>query len=466
MAQAQDRSAAAPTSNASAPSQASGELLPVGGGYRLLKLLGRGAFGEVWRAEAPGGVSVAIKIVTRSVTGAEAQRELDALQLMKRLRHQNLVVLQAFFSLPDRLIIVLEMADGSLRRRFQQCQEAGLPGIPAPELLRYFREAADALDYLHAEQVQHRDIKPDNILLLGSHIKVADFGLAKLLEKSSLQTASHAGTPIYMAPEVWNSKLSVHSDQYSLAIMYAELRTGRFPFAYDSLPSLMKAHLMDAPDLTALGPHEQPVLLRALAKDPSQRYPSCTSFVKALVEALMAEVAASTEPRHTAKRSAEPSSKETQRPDPAANGSTASCGAKHQGDPACAPAGNGRAAGRGAAGAAGSLQRRLPQTLTSRPRNQRRPRPRARTPKASRRTQSHRSQSRRSQTRHPRPTSREAPNRPRRRRSPWPSTRRTSSGHCAGSRNWSSRRSTYGRVTRPTPLQSSRPRRTWSGGLT
>src|SRR5262249_44158273 len=156
-------------------------------------------------------------------------------------------------------------------------------------LLRYFREAAEALDHLHEEQVQHRDIKPDNLLLLGQHIKVADFGLAKLLEKSSLQSASHAGTPVYMAPEVWNSKLSVHSDQYSLAIMYAELRTGRLPFAYESLPSLMKAHLLAVPDLTPLGPHEQRVLVQALAKDPSQRYPSCSAFVKALVEALMAE---------------------------------------------------------------------------------------------------------------------------------------------------------------------------------
>jgi formylglycine-generating enzyme required for sulfatase activity len=210
----------------------------------------------------------------------------------------------------------LELADRSLRGRFEECLKAGLPGIPPTELLRYFREAAEALDYLHTEQVQHRDIKPDNILLLGQHVKVADFGLAKLLEKTSLQSASHAGTPIYMAPEVWNSKLSIHSDQYSLAIMYAELRTGRFPFVYDSLPSLMKAHLLDTPDLTQLGPPEQPVLLRALAKDPSQRHPSCTAFVKALVEALVADkpAAVSAEVRRTGKPPVLASDKETQRP--------------------------------------------------------------------------------------------------------------------------------------------------------
>jgi formylglycine-generating enzyme required for sulfatase activity/serine/threonine protein kinase len=288
MAQSDDPYATDPPAKAGAPQQDHG-VLPVGGGYRLLRPLGRGAFGEVWKAEAPGGVEVAVKIITRDVKPAEAQRELDALQLMKRLRHHNLLALQAFFPLPDRLIIILELADGSLRGRFEQCQEAGLPGIPAAELLRYFREAAEALDYLHEQNVQHRDVKPDNLLLLGSHVKVADFGLAKLLEQSQLQTASHAGTPVCMAPEVWNSKLSPHSDQYSLAASYVQLRTGRYPFTGDSLIALMKAHLMDPPDLGSLGPREQDALRRGLAKKPEERYPSCTAFIKALVTALMAE---------------------------------------------------------------------------------------------------------------------------------------------------------------------------------
>jgi formylglycine-generating enzyme required for sulfatase activity len=283
MARADDPSAAVP------PSEADGQVLSVGGGYRLRRPLGRGAFGEVWKAEAPGGVEVAVKLITRSVKGSEAQRELDALQLMKRLRHQNLLAVQAFFPLTDRLIIILELADGSLRGRLEQCQDKGLPGVPPTELLRYFREAAEALDYLHEQNVQHRDVKPDNLLLLGQHVKVADFGLAKLLEQTQLQTASHAGTPAYMAPEVWDSKLSVHSDQYSLAVTYAQLRTGRFPFSASSLAALMKAHLMEAPELGPLGSREQEVLRRALAKEADGRYPSCTAFVKALVTALMAE---------------------------------------------------------------------------------------------------------------------------------------------------------------------------------
>src|SRR5262249_11441052 len=95
------------------PLDPSGKNLP--GGYRLQKRLGSGASGEVWRAEAPGGVEVAVKIIHRTVKPEEAQRELEALQVIKRLRHPFLLSLQAFFPGEDRLIIALELADCSLR---------------------------------------------------------------------------------------------------------------------------------------------------------------------------------------------------------------------------------------------------------------------------------------------------------------------------------------------------------------
>jgi serine/threonine protein kinase len=273
-----------------------GKFLDVGGGYRLVTRLGEGAFGEVWKAEAPGGVLVAIKIIPRTLKKEEAQRELEALELIKKLRHQNLLSLQAYFSLEDKLVIVLELADGDLGGRLKECLATGQPGIPPTELLRYMREAAEALDYLHNNQVQHRDIKPANILLLGSHVKVADFSLARVVDQRSLHSATSVGTPLYMAPEMCNGKISMHSDQYSLSLMYAELR-GRYPYPQDNVGQIVYAHMHGTPDLDHLGKHEQQALLRGMAKDPGQRHGSCTELVRALVQAMIDDGASSKQGR-------------------------------------------------------------------------------------------------------------------------------------------------------------------------
>jgi tetratricopeptide (TPR) repeat protein/serine/threonine protein kinase len=257
-------------------------------GYRLCKRLGSGAFGEVWEAEGPGGFHVALKIVRLGDRAAAA--ELRSLDILKNIRHPNLLTTFGAWESNSWLVIAMELADRTIGDRFQEAVRQGLPGIPRDELQEYILEAAKGIDYLNAQRpagegehsmgVQHRDIKPQNILLVGNGVKVADFGLARLLEHT---VTGHTGgmTVAYAPPEFFRGQTSRQSDQYSLAVTYCELRGGRLPFAGSSA-QVMAGHLMHPPDLAALPQEEQPLVARALAKEPQERWPNCRSFAQAL----------------------------------------------------------------------------------------------------------------------------------------------------------------------------------------
>ncbi len=263
------------------------EVPAVVGEYRMVRRIGAGTFGQVWRAQAPDGTEVAVKIITRPLDERAARRELQVLEHLKSLRHAHLVRTRAFWVLDERLHIVMELAEGSLNDRAARCREQGLTGVPVGELLGYFGEAAEALDYLHARRVHHRDVKPANLLLQGGHVKVADFGLARLMAtQASVADATMCGTPAYMAPEVWHGKVSRHSDQWSLAATYAELRLSRRLFPSSNMATLMATILEGKFDPAPLPEAEQQVLRTALALDPHHRHGSCREFVRALEEAL------------------------------------------------------------------------------------------------------------------------------------------------------------------------------------
>jgi len=315
---------------------AAGEEPVPGSGYRLTEFLGRGGFGEVWKAVGPGGTEVAVKMIP--LGGMEGRKEFRALQLVKRIRHPNLVPTIAFWVRDDsgttlddavvsqldlraptidengfrataavpaaagsqavELIIVMGLGDVSLYDRLQQCQAAGEKGIPADELLHYMDGAAAAIDYLNRPvhdlgsgpvAIQHCDIKPHNIMIVGGAAQLCDFGLARAIGSVRMTTAL-AATLAYAAPEcLQTGKPSGASDQYSLAMTYYELRTGQLPYSDATYGAVMSAVMQGDLDFSAASQAEQAVLRRATLLDPAARFPSATEMVRCLRAACKGE---------------------------------------------------------------------------------------------------------------------------------------------------------------------------------
>src|SRR5260370_6223589 len=179
-----------------------------------MERLGGGGFGEVWKAEAPGGLFKAIKFVFGDLSaagdnGQRAEQELKALSRVKTVRHPYILSLERYDIIEGQLIIVMELADRNLWDRFKECRAQGLPGMPRDELLGYMAETAEALDLMNSlYQLQHLDIKPQNLFLGYQHVQVADFGLVKDLE--GMQGSVPGGAPPGAAPplalEAWVSR--------------------------------------------------------------------------------------------------------------------------------------------------------------------------------------------------------------------------------------------------------------------
>lgn len=254
-------------------------------GYRLLERVGAGGYAEVWSAVAPGDLTKAIKIVYGEMGGHRAEQELKALRRIKEVRHPFLLSLERIEVIDGQLLIVMELAERSLLDRYNECREAGLPGIPRDELLAYARDAADALDFMwQTHGLQHSDIKPPNLLLVGGRVKVADFGLVKEVMGSSVSMTGGV-TPVYAPPEAFDGRLSRHSDQYSLAIVYQEMLTGVRPFPGATAAQLAAQHTSSPPLLDPLPATDRPLIARALAKAPEQRFPTSRELVEQLLRA-------------------------------------------------------------------------------------------------------------------------------------------------------------------------------------
>lgn len=252
-------------------------------GYELQSLLGSGGYGEVWKAVGPGGFPKAVKILYGHRDGEHAESELKALNRMRDLRHPFLLNIERVEVCNNRLVVVTELADCNLNERFEACTAEGRMGIPRDELLGYLRDAADALDFMYNEHgLQHLDIKPDNLLLQGNYVKLADFSLAKDVSMANVSLIN-GFTPLYASPELFEGRPGQHSDQYSLAIVYQMMLTGQAPFNGRNAAQLTSQHLRSQPDLLPLALADRPVIARALSKTASARYSCCREMIDELL---------------------------------------------------------------------------------------------------------------------------------------------------------------------------------------
>ena len=264
----------------------------IGEGFALGEMLGRGGMGIVFRArEKALDRDVALKVLAFDPVlnpDAYARFEREA-RLAAKLDHPNIVPI---FSVGQRNAVAfytMRMVKGG---SVEQIVTPGC-GLEVPHAINILRDVASALDYAHANGVVHRDIKPANILVGDSgHAMVADFGIARAFggdaPGSTATGTGIVGSPAYMSPEQWRGeKVDGRADQYALGVLAFELLSGHRPFADASMQELLRMHLAeDPPDIVSLrqdlASHVTDAIWRAMAKDPSERYPSTMAFVDAL----------------------------------------------------------------------------------------------------------------------------------------------------------------------------------------
>ena len=281
--------------------------------YVLVKKLGVGSFGEVWLAEhSLLSKKVAIKIACKQFDDPKLrERFLREARVMSDLDHENIVKVQDVFSINDIIHLVMSYIneDGETLQKWIQKRASRLP---INKVLSVSKEILAALDFAHQKGFIHRDIKPSNILMSSSgHAYLADFGIVLMVKEERLTgTGTIAGTVEYMSPEqIANPKKIDHrTDVYSFGCVLYEMLTGQPPFGCrdggDTEFNIMERHthhtLKSPLSLRQLNPEVdknlETVVMRALEKEPDDRFDGCAEMIEALFDKPAAEPTAAAYP--------------------------------------------------------------------------------------------------------------------------------------------------------------------------
>jgi eukaryotic-like serine/threonine-protein kinase len=260
------------------------------GDYEVIHSLGAGGMGQVYKVQNVITRRVeAMKVLLPDLVGATAaiERFIREIQLLAGLLHPNIATLYTAQIFDNQLVMIMEFVDGITLFDKLQNQQTTLG-----EGLSYVAQTLTALEFAHSRGVIHRDIKPANLMITHDGIvKVMDFGIAKVAgERSLTRTGTTLGSLFYMSPEQAlgkTSELNGRSDLYSVGVVLYEIVTGKRPFECDSDYSMMAAHINTPPVppvhlVPGLPPELNRAVLKAMAKDPNQRFQTAREFLLAL----------------------------------------------------------------------------------------------------------------------------------------------------------------------------------------
>jgi serine/threonine protein kinase len=258
----------------------------IAGHYRIIKELGRGGLGVVYKAlDIRLGRVVALKVLSHDFDAESKQRFLNEARIASSVNHPNIVRTFDFVQDANRACVIADYVEGSNLEAF--IAERG--PIDTQSALEIIQQAGRGLEYLHQHGIIHRDVKPSNILIsTNGSVLLSDLGLAIPSGTLTLNDTGIAGTPAYMSPEqAVGGKVDASSDVFSLGIVLYEMLTGQHPFSTGSnentLRSIVESSPKPAHQLNPAVPEPvAEVLVKALEKEPQKRFRSCTEFLAAL----------------------------------------------------------------------------------------------------------------------------------------------------------------------------------------